>query len=346
MRASAEIDALIASLVDAGIAPKYVSRLAAELQDHLSDLETEAQRFGLPEEDVQADAEQRLGASAAIANEFAKRPELVSWIHASPWLQPVLRAAAWAEVSLSAPVRFVADSHATMLRYAAATAAATILTAALLLALIAVLTPNDRLVWTPPPGSPQTGPVQTPATVAQTGPVQAATPPHADATRSTSYEAAAATPGASILAEMIEVTETVLPKGLVTAEAMHPPPVRLAWADSVAMPRPKIDNMTVAISFTFDFPARGSEFRSIVKPEPEYPLNAVRRGLEGYVVVEYTVTENGSVAKAFIVESSNSVFHRAALEAASRLRYPPRVIRGQPINVEGVRTLIRFQLDV
>lgn len=82
----------------------------------------------------------------------------------------------------------------------------------------------------------------------------------------------------------------------------------------------------------------------IVKVQPNYPAAAILRGLEGYVVVEFTVNGLGNVEDIRVVESTNQLFDRAAIEAAARFRYRPRVVDGYPVSVSGVRNLIRFAL--
>lgn len=87
------------------------------------------------------------------------------------------------------------------------------------------------------------------------------------------------------------------------------------------------------------------EYLPIVKVAPVYPSRALQRELEGYVIVEYTVTRNGSVRDPFVVESTSSLFERAALESALKYKYKPRVIDGEPVEVPGVQTIIRFELE-
>ena len=58
----------------------------------------------------------------------------------------------------------------------------------------------------------------------------------------------------------------------------------------------------------------------IVAVAPAYPARALARHLEGYVVVEYTVTATGGVRDAFVIASSNSLFDRAAIEAAYKFK--------------------------
>src|SRR5690606_25710783 len=57
------------------------------------------------------------------------------------------------------------------------------------------------------------------------------------------------------------------------------------------------------------------EYLPIVKVAPVYPARAAQRGLEGYVIVEFTVTETGSTRDISVVESSSSLFDRAAVDA-------------------------------
>jgi bla regulator protein BlaR1 len=87
------------------------------------------------------------------------------------------------------------------------------------------------------------------------------------------------------------------------------------------------------------------EFLPIVKVAPIYPAEAVAQRLEGYVIVEFTVTTTGSVKDLDVVESSSPVFERAALDAARKFKYEPRLENGRPVEVPGVRNKITFVLE-
>ena len=88
------------------------------------------------------------------------------------------------------------------------------------------------------------------------------------------------------------------------------------------------------------------DYLPIVKVAPIYPRRAQSRGLEGYVIVEFTVTKNGSVKDPFVVEATpEGVFDRAALDAALKFKYKPRVVDGSPTEVAGVQNKISFALD-
>jgi bla regulator protein BlaR1 len=83
----------------------------------------------------------------------------------------------------------------------------------------------------------------------------------------------------------------------------------------------------------------------IVKVAPVYPQRAAEIGLEGYVIVEYTVSESGSVVDPVVVESSSSLFEEAALSSVGKYKYQPRVVDGRPVAVPHVRTKISFVLE-
>ncbi|MEM7466549.1 MAG: energy transducer TonB [Pseudomonadota bacterium] len=87
------------------------------------------------------------------------------------------------------------------------------------------------------------------------------------------------------------------------------------------------------------------EYLPIVKVAPTYPRRALSRGIEGYAIIEYTVTKQGTVRDPRVVESKpEGTFDKAALKSAARYKYKPRVINGEPVEVPGVRTKITFKL--
>ncbi len=88
------------------------------------------------------------------------------------------------------------------------------------------------------------------------------------------------------------------------------------------------------------------DYLPIVKVAPIYPRRAQSRGIEGYVIVEFTVTKNGSVRDPRVVEAKpESIFDRAAMDAALKFKYKPRVVDGVAMEVGGVQNKISFQID-
>ena len=88
------------------------------------------------------------------------------------------------------------------------------------------------------------------------------------------------------------------------------------------------------------------DYLPIVKIAPIYPSGALAQGLEGYVVVQFTVARSGAVKDVVVIESTDSLFEHAAIEAAYRFKYRPRIIRGESIEVLGVRNKITFAIAV
>ena len=79
---------------------------------------------------------------------------------------------------------------------------------------------------------------------------------------------------------------------------------------------------------------------------PNYPLAAQRKGREGYAVVELTVSKEGLVLNPIVIEEKpkGQKFGKAALKAASSLRYVPRFVDGEPEEVPGVLYKYTFQM--
>lgn len=102
------------------------------------------------------------------------------------------------------------------------------------------------------------------------------------------------------------------------------------------------------------------EYLPVVKVQPNYPRRALSRGMSGWVIVEFTVTKHGTVRDVHVLQhcawikspqaegechdSPNSIFDRAALRAAEKFKYKPRIIDGEPTATAGVRNKITFEL--
>ena len=116
-----------------------------------------------------------------------------------------------------------------------------------------------------------------------------------------------------------------------------------ATVGQLAAPQEVATNLDLSIGGGLS--ASDGEYLPIVKVAPRYPRAALSRGLEGEVVLEYTVTRSGTVRDPVVIESTNSVFNSSAIDSASRYKYKPRVENGEPIEVPGVRTRVVFRLQ-
>ncbi len=111
---------------------------------------------------------------------------------------------------------------------------------------------------------------------------------------------------------------------------------------AVSMTAPSLD---AGISIGgIGFGVSDGEYLPIVKVAPVYPSRALSRGLEGYVIVEFTVTRTGTTRDVVVIESTSTLFERAASAAALKFKYKPRVIDGEAVEVPGVRNKISFEI--
>lgn len=74
---------------------------------------------------------------------------------------------------------------------------------------------------------------------------------------------------------------------------------------------------------------------------PDYPRAAERRGVEGYVIVAYSIDPSGDVVDATVAEAEPAgVFDRAALRAVSSWRFSEA-----DVQTEGHQTQLNFELN-
>ncbi len=79
-------------------------------------------------------------------------------------------------------------------------------------------------------------------------------------------------------------------------------------------------------------PGLEDEVIPLFKLTPEYPRKAARAGKEGWVKLEFTITRQGRVADAAVVEARpRRLFNRAALRAIRKWRFKPRITGGKPV---------------
>lgn len=84
----------------------------------------------------------------------------------------------------------------------------------------------------------------------------------------------------------------------------------------------------------------------LVRINPDYPPRALSRGIEGYVIVQFTISATGSVKDLIVVEAKpEGIFDDAAMRAVARWRYNPKVEEGVAVERVGVQTMITFKLE-
>lgn len=83
----------------------------------------------------------------------------------------------------------------------------------------------------------------------------------------------------------------------------------------------------------------------IARIAPQYPRQAARDGIEGYVVLEIVVNPDGTVRSADVKEAKpRGLFDAAAVRAVMSWKFKPKVVNGQPVAQRGVQK-IQFSLN-
>lgn len=85
------------------------------------------------------------------------------------------------------------------------------------------------------------------------------------------------------------------------------------------------------------------EVKALRRPPPKYPPDAQIRGISGWVKLIFTVAADGTTRDIRVTAADPpGVFDAAAIEAAQRFLYAPRVENGAPVDRPNVETEITF----
>lgn len=84
----------------------------------------------------------------------------------------------------------------------------------------------------------------------------------------------------------------------------------------------------------------------IKQASPRYPRRASVRGIEGFVIVEFTVDVDGNVVSPVVIEEKPSnTFNRSALSAIKKFKYKPKVVNGKAVAVNKMQKRFSFKLE-
>ncbi len=82
----------------------------------------------------------------------------------------------------------------------------------------------------------------------------------------------------------------------------------------------------------------------LVRVPPKYPLRAANRHIEGWVKVEFTITTEGEVTDAVVVNADPAdIFDDAALNAISQWEFKAKIVNGIAVTQRASQTL-QFKL--
>ncbi|RUO49598.1 energy transducer TonB [Pseudidiomarina donghaiensis] len=91
---------------------------------------------------------------------------------------------------------------------------------------------------------------------------------------------------------------------------------------------------------------RDGEATPIVRINPRYPPAAARDGIEGWVMLRFTIDETGGVTDVEVIDANpRRMFDQEARRALLRWKYKPKVVDGKAQRQPGQTVRLEFSLD-
>lgn len=119
-----------------------------------------------------------------------------------------------------------------------------------------------------------------------------------------------------------------------------------ASTEAVAMLQPEVNARAAMTKMTVNVGGSDRDIMPLVRINPDYPPRAQSRGIEGWVLIQFTITAAGTVRDAKVVDGSpKGYFEEAALKAIARWRYNPKVQEGVAVERVGVRVRLSFNME-
>jgi protein TonB len=148
----------------------------------------------------------------------------------------------------------------------------------------------------------------------------------------------------------LDLKKRKMPEKKEPEEPPPPPDLRTMTSNK---PNQEMGDMAFAIDVEVDvggtdiaIAASDTDVVPIVRVNPQYPLRASERGIEGWVEVVFTISKLGTVKDPSVLNSHpSSIFDRSALKAIRKWKYNPKIEDGEPVERPGVKVRLKFELD-
>ena len=148
----------------------------------------------------------------------------------------------------------------------------------------------------------------------------------------------------------LDLKKRKMPEKKEPEEPPPPPDLRTMTSNK---PSQEMGEMAFAIDVNVDVGGSGFEIAAsdsdvvpIVRVQPQYPLRASERGIEGWVEVEFTISKLGTVKEPRVINSHpSSIFDRSALKAIRKWKYNPKIEDGEPVERPGIKVRLKFELS-
>jgi protein TonB len=154
-------------------------------------------------------------------------------------------------------------------------------------------------------------------------------------------------------AEETQEKDRKLPEKMQAEKAPPPPdfdmsqirPGKTPGASDVTLPRGMTDVNLAGGPILGSAPS-DQDVLPLVRIEPRYPRRAQQMGIEGWALLEFTITPLGTVSNVVVVDSEpKGMFDRAAANAVERWKYKPKIVDGKAVPREGVQVVLTFKIE-
>ena len=102
---------------------------------------------------------------------------------------------------------------------------------------------------------------------------------------------------------------------------------------------------------------KDGEYMPLFAVQPQYPRRAQERGTEGYAIISFTITEQGTAENPVVVEGKCgdvndpnvvmrdcSIFNNSSIRASAKLKYKPKIVDGNTVKVDNVLYRFRYEM--
>ena len=142
----------------------------------------------------------------------------------------------------------------------------------------------------------------------------------------------------------VKVLPTEPPVSVESEQVFDRPKIR-SVAAQVAEPASLADLINHQID-QFEFSAPVTDLVPVMVINPVYPFSAQVRGIEGEVLVEFSVSIDGRVVNPWVVEANpEGIFDKAALRAIQDFRFRAPRLDGESFPVSRTRLRFYFRLE-
>jgi protein TonB len=105
-----------------------------------------------------------------------------------------------------------------------------------------------------------------------------------------------------------------------------------------------VDGLAINAPTFSDF-GSNQQAMPLYRVEPRYPAKALKRGVEGYVIMSFTIDETGRPVDIQVTDARpRRMFEREAMRALKKWKYQPKVVNGKAIAQVGQTVKLEFKL--